>query len=68
MTRDGATDAPLLYADDVFRIQGAIFEVNREMGAGFLEHDAIRRNRLIVESCSRIKHLSAFRPLNRIPL
>ena len=28
---------PLLYADEVFRIQGAIFEVNREMGIGFLE-------------------------------
>jgi GxxExxY protein len=27
----------LLYADEVFRIQGAVFEVNREMGAGFLE-------------------------------
>ena len=27
----------VLYADEVFRIQGAIFEVNREMGVGFLE-------------------------------
>ena len=27
----------LLYADEVYRIQGAIFEVNRELGAGFLE-------------------------------
>ena len=27
----------LLYADEVFAIQGAIFEVNRHMGAGFLE-------------------------------
>ncbi len=32
----GVSDG-LLYADKVFRIQGAIFEVNREMGAGFLE-------------------------------
>ncbi len=27
----------LLHADEVFRIQGAIFEVNRVLGAGFLE-------------------------------
>ena len=27
----------VLYPDEVFRIQGAIFEVNRELGAGFLE-------------------------------
>ena len=27
----------LLYADEVFRIQGGVFEVYRTMGAGFLE-------------------------------
>lgn len=27
----------LLLADEVFRIQGAVFEVNRVMGAGYLE-------------------------------
>jgi GxxExxY protein len=27
----------LLHASEVFRIQGAIFEVNKEMGGGFLE-------------------------------
>jgi GxxExxY protein len=27
----------LLYPAEVFRIQGAVFEVNRQMGAGFLE-------------------------------
>ena len=27
----------LIYADEVFRIQGAVFEVYRAMGAGFLE-------------------------------
>ncbi len=27
----------LLFKDEIFAIQGAIFEVNREMGAGFLE-------------------------------
>ena len=29
----------VLYAEEVFAIQGAIFDVNREMGAGFLEAD-----------------------------
>jgi GxxExxY protein len=27
----------LVHADEVFRVQGAVFEVNRVMGAGFLE-------------------------------
>jgi GxxExxY protein len=27
----------VLYAEEVFLIQGAVFEVNKEMGAGFLE-------------------------------
>ena len=27
----------VLYAEDAFRIQGAIFEVSRQMGTGFLE-------------------------------
>jgi GxxExxY protein len=27
----------MLYAEEVFRIQGAIFEVNQHMGSGFLE-------------------------------
>lgn len=27
----------ILYKDDVFMIQGAVFEVYREMGCGFLE-------------------------------
>ena len=27
----------VLYADEVYLIQGAIFEVSREMGTGFLE-------------------------------
>ena len=27
----------VLYPEEVFAIQGAIFDVNREMGAGFLE-------------------------------
>jgi GxxExxY protein len=31
------TTTDLLLADEVFRLQGAIFEVNRVMGRGFLE-------------------------------
>jgi GxxExxY protein len=27
----------LLYAEEVYRIQGAVFEVSRELGSGFLE-------------------------------
>jgi len=27
----------LIYKEEVYKIQGAIFEVNREMGNGFLE-------------------------------
>lgn len=27
----------LLYGDEVYQIQGAVFEVNRELGIGFLE-------------------------------
>lgn len=34
---------PLLYSSEVFQIQGAVFEVNREMGSGFLF------NKIIVE-------------------
>lgn len=37
---------PLLHRDEVFRIQGAIFEVSRHMGAGFLEavyHECLAR-------------------------
>ena len=34
MSEDKST---LIYAEEVFRIQGAVFEVYRTMGAGFLE-------------------------------
>jgi hypothetical protein len=33
----------LLRAEEVFAIQGAVFEVNRHMGAGFLEAGELRR-------------------------
>jgi GxxExxY protein len=41
----------LLYAGEVFRIQGAVFEVNRAMGAGFLE--AVYQECLALEFESR---------------
>jgi GxxExxY protein len=41
----------LLHADEVFRIQGAIFEVNRQMGAGFLE--AVYQECLSIEFAKR---------------
>ena len=34
---DNPAKPGLLYEDDTFRIRGAIFEVSREMGTGFLE-------------------------------
>ena len=37
----------VLYPDEVFAIQGAIFEVNRELGAGFLE--AVYQEALSIE-------------------
>ncbi len=41
----------VLYADEVFRIQGAIFEVNVRMGAGFLE--AVYQECLALELTAR---------------
>ena len=41
----------MLYAEEVFRIQGAIFEVNRHMGSGFLE--AVCQERLEIEPAAR---------------
>jgi GxxExxY protein len=41
----------LVHADEVFRIQGAIFEVNRQMGAGFLE--AVYQECLALEFAAR---------------
>ena len=44
-------DERLLYADEVFAIQGAIFEVNRHMGTGFLE--AVYQECLAIEFAAR---------------
>ena len=41
----------LLYADEVFRVQGAVFEVCRTMGAGFLE--AVYQECLTIEFADR---------------
>ncbi|MDB5475690.1 MAG: hypothetical protein JWP49_1201 [Phenylobacterium sp.] len=41
----------LLHAGEVFRIQGAVFEVNRVLGAGFLE--AVYQEALALELSSR---------------
>ena len=51
----------LLYRDEVFRIQGAIFEVNREMGVGFLE--AVYQECLALEFATRDIPFVAARPL-----
>ncbi|HEY1750408.1 MAG TPA: GxxExxY protein [Caulobacteraceae bacterium] len=42
---------PLLFADEAFRIQGAIFEVSRQMGIGFLE--AVYQECLALEFAER---------------
>mgnify|MGYP006272510495 CR=1 FL=1 len=41
----------LIHADEVFRIQGAIFEVNRVLGAGYLE--AVYQESLALEFKAR---------------
>ena len=41
----------LVYSEEVFRIQGAIYEVNREMGVGFLE--AVYQECLAIEFSTR---------------
>src|SRR4051812_31340331 len=41
----------LIYADEVFRIQGAVFEVNRNVGTGFLE--AVYQECLALEFAAR---------------
>jgi GxxExxY protein len=51
----------LLYADEVFQIQGAVFEVYRAMGAGFLE--AVYQECLAVEFADRGVPFQACRPL-----
>ena len=51
----------VLYAEEVFQIQGAIFEVNRHMGSGFLE--AVYQECLAVEFAARKIPFAAQAPL-----
>ncbi len=51
----------LLYPEEVFQIQGAIFEVNRELGVGFLE--AVYQECLALEFKSRGIPFIASQPL-----
>lgn len=44
-------DEKLLFSDEVFRIRGAVFDVSREMGTGFLE--AVYQECLGVEFTAR---------------
>jgi len=53
---------PMLYAEEVFAIQGAIFEVNRHMGTGFLE--AVYQECLAMEFQARDVPFAASRSLS----
>src|SRR3954462_3006231 len=48
---DDGGDHELLHAGEVFRIQGAVFEVNKAMGPGFLE--AVYQECLALEFAAR---------------
>ena len=51
----------MLFADEVFQVQGATFEVNRHMGSGFLE--AVYQECLAMEFAERKMPFVAARPL-----
>lgn len=55
-------DEKLLYSDEVFRIRGAIFEVNRMMGPGFLE--GVYQECLAIEFEARGVPFAAFSPVS----
>ena len=52
----------LLFEDEAFQVRGAIFEVNREMGAGFLE--AVYQECLAIEFNARGIPFTALKPLH----
>jgi GxxExxY protein len=56
-------DSALLHAEEVFRIQGAIFEVSRQMGRGFAE--AVYQECLALEFAERC---ILFRPTPRLTI
>jgi GxxExxY protein len=58
---DGVAAGGLLYPDEAFRIRGAIFEVYRAMGAGFLE--AVYHECLEIEFASRGIPFASRKPL-----
>ena len=51
----------ILYAAEVFRVQGAVFDVNREMGSGFLE--AVYQECLALEFAARDIPFTRSKPL-----
>src|ERR1700741_4053957 len=51
----------VLYADEVYAIQGAVFDVYRTMGAGFLEN--VYQECLVLEFDARRIPFRAFEPL-----
>jgi GxxExxY protein len=58
---DAPTVDRLLYRDEVFQIQGAIFDVYRKMGVGFLE--GVYQECLTVEFRRRSLPFEALKPL-----
>jgi GxxExxY protein len=61
---DGAHTDGLLYENEAFQIRGAVFEVYRAMGAGFLE--AVYQECLEVEFARRGVAFEAVKPLGLI--
>jgi GxxExxY protein len=55
-------EGDLLYAEETFRIRGAIFEVHRTLGCGFLE--AVYQESLALEFAARGIQFVALRPLH----
>jgi GxxExxY protein len=54
----------MLFAEEVFRIQGAIFEVSRQMGTGFLE--AVYQECLAIEFAAQGLPFAALPPISLV--
>jgi GxxExxY protein len=54
------THDDLLYREEVFRIQGAVFEVNRSMGRGFLE--------AVYQECLALEFSASGIPFQALPM
>jgi GxxExxY protein len=61
MDHEDERDAGLIFSEETFAIRGSIYEVNRAMGAGFLE--AVYQECLALEFAARRIPFAAFRPL-----